>query len=248
MEALTSKSHVSLQEIFTKYTNHKKNNIVKLIVEPLGILSSYLVIRYTNLSANNITAVSLLLGIVAAGLAVSGYLGWSALCMYIATFLDCTDGKVSLIRGQSSPSGQLFDVMVDRSITFMMTLSYIYLFFTSGEIIPIVLLTMFAMIFFYTDSIELSFQRYVLIQGGTAKDYKKGYAYTKGDWYRTFFRLKDWRPVRFTTGTLMFIIAPLTGAYVLVYALSVCILVFDFLWKILSSAIRRKGNTNAPRA
>ena len=65
----------------------------------------------TPVTPNQITAVSLLLGLTGAGLfALGGHLvHWGAGCFVLATFMDHADGELARMTGRTSRFGHLFD-------------------------------------------------------------------------------------------------------------------------------------------
>ena len=71
-------------------------------------------------SANQITLLSLAMGLTAAGFYVSGStnaLAWAAVCLYGKIFLDNVDGNLARVRGEVSRVGRFFDSFTDFVVT-----------------------------------------------------------------------------------------------------------------------------------
>jgi phosphatidylglycerophosphate synthase len=85
-------------------------------VLPLANRLVVLVCNYTELTPNQITAVSSALRLVSA-LCFLGGNGWGlvagALCFYLAYLVDCVDGPVARLKGKTSTFGRYFDHLSD---------------------------------------------------------------------------------------------------------------------------------------
>ncbi len=71
-------------------------------------------------SANQITFLSLVMGLLAAGFYLSGSanaLVWAALCFYGKIFLDNVDGNLARVRGEVSRVGRFLDSFTDFVVT-----------------------------------------------------------------------------------------------------------------------------------
>ena len=71
-------------------------------------------------SANQITLLSLAMGLLAAGFYVSGSadaLVWAAVCFYGKIFLDNVDGNLARVRGEVSRVGRFLDSFTDFAVT-----------------------------------------------------------------------------------------------------------------------------------
>ncbi len=67
----------------------------------------------TGITPNQVTAVSLVLAIVAGVLFARGEYGWGLLAGWIMTFLDTVDGKLARVTVTSTPFGNVFDHAID---------------------------------------------------------------------------------------------------------------------------------------
>jgi phosphatidylglycerophosphate synthase len=73
-------------------------------------------------TANQITFLSLLTGLISAGFYFSGLsnaLVWGAVFLYIKIYLDNVDGNLARVRGEVSRLGRFFDSLTDFSVTFL---------------------------------------------------------------------------------------------------------------------------------
>jgi phosphatidylglycerophosphate synthase len=71
-------------------------------------------------TANQITLLSLVMGVLAAGFYMSSMenaLVWAALCFYGKVFLDNVDGNLARVRGEVSRIGRFFDSFTDFVVT-----------------------------------------------------------------------------------------------------------------------------------
>ena len=73
-------------------------------------------------TANQITFLSLVTGLISAGFYFSGSanaLVWGAVFLYIKIYLDNVDGNLARVRGEVSRLGRFFDSLTDFSVTFL---------------------------------------------------------------------------------------------------------------------------------
>ncbi len=73
-------------------------------------------------TANQITFLSLLFGLISAGFYFSGLanaLIWGAVFLYIKIYLDNVDGNLARVRGEVSRLGRFFDSLTDFIVTFL---------------------------------------------------------------------------------------------------------------------------------
>jgi len=71
-------------------------------------------------TANQITLLSLMMGLMAAGFYVSSFanaLVWAAVCLYGKIFLDNVDGNLARVRGEVSRVGRFLDSFTDFVVT-----------------------------------------------------------------------------------------------------------------------------------
>ncbi len=91
----------------------------------------------TPITPNQITFLSLLIGLLSAGFYVSGRsdaLLWGAVFLYGKVFLDNVDGNLARVRGTSSRLGRFLDSIVDFFITVLVYIGIsFYLVETSGN-------------------------------------------------------------------------------------------------------------------
>ena len=73
-------------------------------------------VQPTRITPNQITAVSLVLGLAAGACYWQGspaWLLWGAVLLFLTNLFDCADGMLARVRGTSSLTGYLFDGLVD---------------------------------------------------------------------------------------------------------------------------------------
>ncbi len=74
----------------------------------------------TGVTPNQVTLLSMLLGIACGALIVSpfpGHLGWAALALVLSAIVDCADGQLARMRGTSSAFGRMLDGCSDFTTT-----------------------------------------------------------------------------------------------------------------------------------
>ena len=110
----------------------------KYVVRPISILFTWVFVR-TPISANHVTILQEILGIIGAILFVFGRFVLGALFLQLGYILDCSDGEVARWKKQQSESGNFLDL-----IGHMIVIPFYYfglglgLFFETGQIITIV--------------------------------------------------------------------------------------------------------------
>lgn len=88
-----------------------------LLVDPIASRLVVPVANYTNITPNQISIVSFILGVIAA---YNFYLGTGlalitgAILYHISFILDCMDGKIARLKGTGSMFGVLLDIMLDH--------------------------------------------------------------------------------------------------------------------------------------
>jgi phosphatidylglycerophosphate synthase len=82
----------------------------KYIVRPISILFTWVFVR-TPISANQVTIIQEILGIIGAILLAYGKFVWGVLFLQLGYIMDCSDGEVARWKNQSSESGKFLDLI-----------------------------------------------------------------------------------------------------------------------------------------
>lgn len=82
----------------------------KYIVRPISIRFTWLFVR-TPLTANQVTILQEILGVIGAVLLAYGKFVWGALFLQLGYIMDCSDGEVARWKNQSSESGKFLDLI-----------------------------------------------------------------------------------------------------------------------------------------
>ena len=82
----------------------------KYIVRPISILFTWVFVR-TPLSANQVTILQEILGIVGAVFLAYGKFVWGVVFLQLGYIMDCSDGEVARWKNQSSESGRFLDLI-----------------------------------------------------------------------------------------------------------------------------------------
>ena len=100
-------------------------------------------IQPTPISPNQITFISLLMGLASATCYWQGtptFFLWGALLLFLTNLFDCADGMLARVRGSSSLTGYLFDGLVDYLTNTAVIVSMLHgLYLYSGQL-PFILL------------------------------------------------------------------------------------------------------------
>jgi CDP-diacylglycerol--glycerol-3-phosphate 3-phosphatidyltransferase len=90
-------------------------------------------IRRTGLTADQLTALGLVLAVMAAVLLAMGYVGWGVLTGVASAFTDLLDGPLAKARGMSSPRGAFFDSVADRTVDALLFGATAWYLYTIGR-------------------------------------------------------------------------------------------------------------------
>lgn len=82
-------------------------------VDPVAVRVLPWIVGRRAVTPNRITAFAFVVGGISVGLFAAGHLVAGALCYELRFFLDCLDGKVARVRGESSALGAAFDRLAD---------------------------------------------------------------------------------------------------------------------------------------
>lgn len=82
-------------------------------IDPIAVRILPWFVRWRAVTPNRITALAFVVGAVSVALFGTGHLVAGALCYELRFFLDCLDGKVARVRGESSALGAAFDRLAD---------------------------------------------------------------------------------------------------------------------------------------
>lgn len=83
------------------------------VIDPAAVRVLPWIVRRRSITPNRITAIAFVVGGVSVGLFAAGHLVAGAICYELRFFLDCLDGKLARVRGESSPFGAAFDRLAD---------------------------------------------------------------------------------------------------------------------------------------
>ncbi len=201
----------------------------RLLLEPIFDRTTWLVANFTNLTANQLSFIGFVFGIVAAVAFFFQYFIWGAICYEIMNLFDTFDGRIARLKGQSSKWGQYVDWYLGFYMTFAMALGLTagaYQKFGDVRIWLYGMILYFLLIIRFVEGNVVGF-----IAGGEAK-YKE--TVTKGETssllakIRSFFIKKGLRePFNMTDNQhILFFIIPVTGWFYQLYWVLVAGIVF----------------------
>lgn len=105
----------SYKIILTKFSDKNKDLIIKIFIEPIAILITY-ILQNTKISANQITIFNLIISILFLVLAFVIDFIFIIIGIFIFFILDFVDGKIARIKNQNSFVGKRLDFLTDRII------------------------------------------------------------------------------------------------------------------------------------
>lgn len=131
----------------------KFNVYIKFFILPIAIPLAWLLLNFSNISANTVTFIGLFIGLLGSVLGILFGLEWLLICFTIFYILDIVDGRIASGRGGSTSLGIKLDFFTDRTVLIatLFTLSYYHTL--NSQIIEIMLLMVYSLSFFWLDSI-----------------------------------------------------------------------------------------------
>lgn len=215
--------------------NIKINNIIdasntgmqcvysKTIADIPGIFITYLLVKYTNLSANFITWFSIIFAIISGYNALNGNIFYAAIFFYCSYLCDFIDGKLSRVTNTSSIKGKVLDLFADRLNLFIVGLSFISNFLYNGIIVEAILLCIFMLLFLIYDVFELSFALIKSRNDVNNKTVKK----KRVKYFQEYGEIRKWVPSRVGLIMFIFFLAPLFS-YMFFYIISILVILLRF--------------------
>lgn len=206
-------------------TNHKNDNISKLIAEPVALPLAYLFLQRPRITPNIITMISLLLGMLSAAFIWRGLVIHSAVFYYLTYALDFVDGKIARIKGDLSAFGMKLDYRVDRAVFLMLAISYIGMFGHNRLVKELLMFTIYVALFTYLDIIYFTSYIYKHMITRQIPELSEPTRQTRLNIFSPWRNISCWNPTSLTTLPLVFILAPITGRYLEIHSIAVLIMV-----------------------
>lgn len=235
---------ISFREYFNKGIRINQDNISSICSDPISIPLAYLILRYSRITPNMITVMSLFFGLVAAIVNFLSFKYYPALFYFIAFILDLTDGKVARARGMSSPLGKTIDIVADRTVFSILSLSYIYFFLRTTDWLETFLLATYIILYLYLE-VVLYFVVIYSVETGRIDSSSRSPKTSEGQnvmsYLISYLSIKRWLPTRLGGLVIIFVVAPLTGLYVEMYVFAiVSLLLIDQVPRDFGLVIIRK--------
>lgn len=229
-----------IKDILNNGTHVGLDNPTKLTGDPIAVPITYLLLRFTKITPNSVTMVSLILGFTAAIAIFMNVSYLPIILFYFAYVFDFVDGTLARMLSLSSAEGKKLDIRVDRAIFTAIAISYVYLFLSSNRLVETFLLIVYTLLFFYVDIVEYSHvvYGYMTNNSPTSNKVSKKKRYGELTWFKSLFNIKLWIPRRAFTIPLVFVIAPLIGNFTVCCILAIGIIIAINLLPPLLSSIK----------
>ncbi len=125
--ALRGGKYPSLAEIKRESLKSADAWWVVLVADPIAIRLLWLLVRvWPGLTPNAVTLASLMAGLAAGVAFFTGHLVWGALLYQLSFILDCVDGKLARLKGQTSPLGAFWDGLAGGLVYVTCVLCLVY--------------------------------------------------------------------------------------------------------------------------
>ena len=105
---------------------HKHRPVFYKVLYPIVKPLTWVIVNYTNISANFVTLVSFIFVIASTILFVKGLFLYGSVCFLIRCILDNADGRIARLRNQASKFGALFDNITGYLASAMCTIALVY--------------------------------------------------------------------------------------------------------------------------
>jgi phosphatidylglycerophosphate synthase len=192
----------------------------RLFFDPLAIPLTILFSKTRWISANLVTFSALLPGLAGALFFYSGSFGLGALGYYVFFLLDTVDGKLARLQGGGCVLGAFYDFIVDRIVIGLMLIGMSCAFIRDGYWVGFLMTQLFLLMFFLKDVFDLKWKE----SGVDTTPSGAGGRGSNG--LQTKWKI-HFKPGQLLSCFIMFIIAPLSHAYVLSFSLAIVCVVFS---------------------
>jgi hypothetical protein len=117
------KNLITIQQI--KKEGFKKRDTIWAVIfwNPLAARLIWLIANFTKITPNNLTTISLIIGLLSGIFFIKGDLILGAILFQISYLFDAMDGKLARVQKKSSNIGELYDNITDRIKIFVWTTS-----------------------------------------------------------------------------------------------------------------------------
>lgn len=198
----------------------------RLFFDPLAVPLTILFSKVNWISANLVTVSALIPGTLGAWYFATGHFGWGAVAYYLFFLLDSIDGKLARLRGAGDPLGAFYDFVVDRIVIGLMVLGMGWSFIDQGMRVEFVASQLFLLVFFLKDVFDLKWKESGVIP-------TQAYGEPSGS-LGFFARCKiHFKPGQLLSCFIMFIVGPLSQAYLLNTCLAMACVVFSLAHNVV---------------
>ena len=198
----------------------------RLLFDPLAVPLTILFSKAGWISANLVTFSALVPGILGAWYFATGRFGWGAVAYYLFFLLDSIDGKLARLRGTADPLGAFHDFVVDRIVIGLMALGMGWSFIHQGMRVEFAATQLFLLVFFLKDVFDLKWKESGVLQAPAHREPSGAIGF--------FARCKiHFKPGQLLSCFIMFIVGPISQAYVLSTCLAIACVVFSLAHNVV---------------
>ncbi len=203
--------------------------LTRLFFDPLAIPLTFLFVRYTRISPNQITFFAFLIGLLSSWFFYRGWVIEGAVGYYFFFLFDNIDGKIARVRNLSSNLGGFLDFVVDRIVMSSMSFGLILHFIETRNIEICVLLLIYTLFSLVKDIAKISLDNIVVRKKEINLLINNSRIITEFcDKYKIHFK-----PGQVLSSLLVYLVTPLSGYYFLGYSAAILILFFSFYSNII---------------
>lgn len=235
------------------YDLSKVGVYIQLVSCVFSLPIAWLILSFTNISANTITIVSFVLGVSGAVLGSVFGLHWLLIGFSLFLVLDLVDGRVAIGRGGGTEFGAFLDMVVDRCVVMSAAISLACHHMMRSEPVEMFLLVVYVMSLFFMDMLAYA-NLISAVKSGSEGFLGESVVLIKKDVNNTFKNtvLDPWHWVPGRMSSYLFVAAAvlITGSFKIAYGVGIAAVLCEYVTLGVKSLIflaqRTTASTHAP--
>lgn len=205
----------------------------RLFFDPLSVPLTIVCSKIRWITANQITFLALIFGLIGAWFFTDGHFLLGALGYYIFFLLDTMDGRLARLRGGGDPLGAFYDFIVDRMVMGAMLLGMGWAFVRAEMLPEFVAVQCFLLLFFLKDVLDLKWKegQVPTTWGNAEKEVSRGLL-TR---YKIHFK-----PGQLLSCFVVFLVAPITKSYLCCICVAILFVLFSLAQNVFLPLLFKK--------